>query len=172
MKFSKLAFGILFFIFLVPFASASSHLASESDLSPEEAAMLAELDLETADVVLAKLEENQDKINEYLEESGIPGPVKGFTSGRYNVHIGDETVGVVMEGGKLEEVAEGGVEDPTTDIYADEELIEKIANSDDPLEAILEAQKTGELRKEDHGLVPKIKGFLMSIALKIADLFA
>jgi hypothetical protein len=136
-------------------------LYAGEDFNPEEAAMLLE-----------KLEGNQDAINAYLEGSGIPAPLKGFTSGRYNLHIGNETVGVVMKDGKLEEVAQGGVLDPTTEIWADEELIEKIATSDDPVGAILEAQKTGELRKEDHGLVPKIKGFLMSIALKILDLFA
>lgn len=129
-----------------------------------------DLDPETAAMLLEKLEGDQDSINAYLEGSGIPGPLKGFMSGRYNIHVGNDTIGVVMEDGKLEEVAEGGVENPTTDIYADEELIEKIATSDDPVGAILEAQKTGELKKEDHGLVPKIKGFLMSIVLKILDL--
>jgi hypothetical protein len=151
-------------LFVVPGVLAEEEL-------PPEAAMLAQnLNPDEAAMLLEELEGSQDKINEYLESSGIPAPLKGFTTGRYNVHIGNETVGVVMEGGKLEEVAEGGVENPTTDIYADEELIGKIANSDDPVGAILEAQKTGELRKEDHGLVPKIKGFLMNIALKILDL--
>jgi hypothetical protein len=140
---------------------------------PPEAALYAgeDFNLEDAQMLLEKLEGNQEEINAYLEGSGIPAPLKGFASGRYNLHIGDETVGVVMEDGKLEEIRGGGVEDPTTEIWADEELIEKIATSDDPVGTILEAQKTGELRKEDHGLVPKIKGFLMSIALKLVDLF-
>ncbi|MBU2560266.1 hypothetical protein KKA03_05165 [archaeon] len=154
-----------FSLFAVPGVLAEEEL-------PPELALYADggLDMETAAIVLEKLEENKDAINEYLDSSGIPGPVKGFTSGRYNVHIGDDTIGVVMEGGNLEEVAEGGILNPTTDIYADEEVIEKIVNSGDPLEAILEAKKTGELTKEDHGLVPKIKGFFMDITLKILDL--
>lgn len=156
-----------FSLFAVPVALGEEEVPPEvaalyagEDFSPEEAAMLLE-----------KLESKQEAINEYLESSGIPAPLKGFTSGRYNIHIGEETVGLVMEGGRLEEVAQGGVENPTTEIWADEELIEKIATSDDPIGTILEAQKTGELRKEDHGLVPKIKGFLMSIVLKILDIF-
>ncbi len=160
---------LIFILFAVPGVLAEEELPPEAALYAEE---LGELDPEQAAMLLEKLEGNQDAINEYLESSGIPAPLKGFTSGRYNLHIGDDTVGIVMEDGKLEEVAEGGVEDPTTEIWADEELIEKIATSDDPVGTILEAQKTGELRKEDHGLVPKIKGFLMSIALKILDLFA
>lgn len=154
-----------FIIFAVP------GVLGEEELPPEVALYAEDFDPEEAAMLLEKLEGSQDAINEYLESSGIPAPLKGFTSGRYNLHIGNDTVGIVMEGGKLEEVAEGGVSDPTTEIWADEELIEKIATSDDPVGAILEAQKTGELRKEDHGLVPKIKGFLMSIALKILDLF-
>ena len=145
-------------------------VASQEELPPEAALYAEDFDPDEAAMLLEKLEGNQDKINEFMESSGIPAPLKGFTSGRYNIHVGEETIGVVMEDGKLEEVAQGGVADPTSDIYADEELIAKIATSDDPVGAILEAQKTGELRKEDHGLVPKIKGFLMNIALKILDL--
>jgi hypothetical protein len=154
-----------FSLFVVPVVSGQEEAPPEPTLYAGE-----ELDPELAAMLLEKLEGNEDVINTYIEDAGIPAPLKGFTSGRYNLHIGDDTIGVVMEDGKLEEVAEGGIENPTTDIYADEELIEKIATSDDPVGAILEAQKTGELRKEDHGLVPKIKGFLMNIALKILDL--
>jgi hypothetical protein len=154
-----------FSLFVVPVVSGEEEAPPEPTLYAGE-----ELDPELAAMLLEKLEGNEDKINAYIEDAGIPAPLKGFTSGRYNLHIGNDTVGMVMEDGKLEEVAEGGIENPTTDIYADEELIEKIVTSDDPLEAVLEAQKTGELRKEDHGLVPKIKGFLMNIALKILDL--
>lgn len=125
---------------------------------------------EQAQMLLQKLQDNQEQINEYMERSGVPGPLKGFTSGRYIVHIGDETVGIVMEDGKLEEVKEGGLENPTSEIWADEDLVEEIATSDDPIGTITEAQKTGELKKEDYGLIPKIKGFLMSLALKILDL--
>lgn len=174
----KWAILLVLSILLVPTVAGEEDLPEPTlyageDLSPEEAQKLLggeDIDLEEAQMLLEKLEGNQDRINEYLESSGIPAPLKGFTSGRYNLHIGDETVGVVMDGGKLEEVKEGGVENPTTDIYADEELIAEIATSDDPVGVIIEAQKTGELKKEDHGLIPKIKGFLMSIALKILDL--
>ncbi len=154
-----------FSLFVIPVVSGQEELPPEATLYAGE-----ELDPEYAAMLLEKLEGNEDAINAYIEDAGIPAPLKGFTSGRYNLHIGNDTVGIVMDGGKLEEVAEGGIENPTTDIYADEELLEKIATSDDPVGAILEAQKTGELRKEDHGLVPKIKGFLMNIALKILDL--
>lgn len=160
MKLSMSSLVLILSLFVIPLVFCEQELPDAQQIEPEEAQMLLE-----------KLEGNQERINAYLEGSGIPGPLKGFTSGSYNIHIGDETVGVVMEGGKLEEVKEGGVDNPTTEIWADEELIEKIATSDDPVGTILEAQKTGELRKEDHGLVPKIKGFLMSIALKILDLF-
>ena len=141
---------------------------------PENLSMYAgeQIEPEQAQMLLEKLQGNQERINEYLESSDIPAPLKGFTSGRYTVHIGDETVGIVMEGGKLEEVKEGGVENPTSEIWVDEDLMEEIATSDDPVGTILEAQKTGELKKEDYGLIPKIKGFFMSIALKILDLFA
>ncbi|MEE8401644.1 MAG: hypothetical protein V3R86_05780 [Candidatus Hydrothermarchaeaceae archaeon] len=139
---------------------------------PEDLSKVAgELEPEQVEVLLLKLQENQDEINRYLDSSGIPGPLKGFTSGRYTIHVGNETIGIVMDGGRLEEVMEGGVENPTSELWADEELLEKIATSDDPLGTIIEAQQTGELKKEDYGFIPKIKGFLMSIALKILSYF-
>lgn len=151
--------------------SAFPSVFAESEIPEDLSKYAEELEPEQAQMLLQKLRDNQEQINEYMETSGIPAPLKGFASGRYTIHVGDETIGIVMEGGKLEEVMEGGVENPTSEIWADEDLIEKIATSDDPIGTIIEAQKTGELKKEDHGLIPKIKGFLMSIALKILSFF-
>ncbi len=174
MKLTVMSLVLVFSLFVVqPVFCEHEEILAEEGIDPAQAQMLTEgqeIDSYDAAMLLEKLEGNEDKINAFMESSGVPASLKGFTSGRYNIHIGEETVGIVMEDGKLGEVAEGGVENPTTDIYADEELIEKIATSEDPMGTIIEAQKTGELKKEDHGLVPKIKGFLMSIVLKILDL--
>jgi len=157
-------------LFAVPLVFGALEIPQDLNLSTYVEAG-EQIELEQAQVLLQKLQDNQEQINDYLESSGVPAPLMGFASGRYTVHVGNETIGIVMEGGKLEEVKEGGVENPTSEIWADEDLIEKIATSDDPIGTILEAQKTGELKKEDYGLIPKIKGFLMSIALKILSLF-
>lgn len=152
----------------VPLVFGASEIPQDLNLSKYAG---EQIDSEQTQILLQKLQDNQEEINKYLETSGVPEPLKAFASGRYTVHVGNETVGIVMEGGKLEEVKEGGVENPTSEIWADEDLVEKIATSDDPVGAILEAQKTGELKKKDYGLIPKIKGFLMSIALKILSFF-
>lgn len=130
-----------------------------------------DLSADQADMLLQKLQDNQGKINEYLETSGLPKPLKAFASGRYTVHVGNETLGIVMEDGKLGEIKEGAIENPTSEVWADEDLIKKVATSDDPVGTILEAKKTGELKNKDYGLIPKIKGFLVSVAMKIFSFF-
>ncbi|MEE9474289.1 MAG: hypothetical protein V3V36_01305, partial [Candidatus Hydrothermarchaeaceae archaeon] len=49
---------------------------------PENLSMYAgeQIEPEQARMLLEKLQGNQERINEYLESSSIPAPLKGFTS--------------------------------------------------------------------------------------------
>ncbi len=115
--------------------------------------------------------ENKDEFNSFMEEAKIPGAIKGFTTGRYIVHVDNETVGIVIQGGKIVEVKQGGIENPTSEIWTGREFIEKLRSSKDPIREFMDGQKSGEFRKEDKTIGQKVKSVVMGILLRLSDLF-
>jgi hypothetical protein len=139
--------------------------------APEVEEVLEKLLVEEAKNIFQRINESREEYNEYIEAAGIPGPLRGLASGRINLHVGNETIGVVLEGGRLTEVREGGIENPTSEIWTTEEFLDNLTKSEDPVGEILEAQKTGQFKKEDHGLIPKLKGFITGVLLRIIAIF-
>ena len=102
MKLTVMSLVLVFSLFVVqPVFCEHEDVLAEEGIDPAQAQMLMELpeiDSYDAAMLLEKLEGNEDKINEFMESSGVPAPLKGFTSGRYNIHIGEETVGARRRG--------------------------------------------------------------------------
>ncbi len=117
------------------------------------------------------LVENQDEFNAFMEKAKIPRVIKSFTTGRYIVHVDNETVGIVLEKGRIVEIRKGGIENPTSEVWTSREFIDRLASSKDPIKEFLEGQKRGDFRKEDRTISQKVKSTVMNLLLKIASFF-
>ena len=112
-----------------------------------------------------------DQYNSNLDK--VPGIIKTVAGNeRANLHIsypdGDEDIiGLVMKDGKMENVSDGAVENPTLNFYTKGENVDKILKADDPF---LEAGKSfsrNEVVYSGVGLFDKIKVWLIRFVLSI-----
>lgn len=100
---------------------------------------------------------------------GLAAKFAFLASAKINLHIGDEIVGVVMEGGKISEVKEGGLDDPTIEIKTSRKYLNSIATSEHPLKRINYGLKQGFIVKRGHGIIGKSKDKVIERALKMLD---
>lgn len=119
--------------------------------------------------LLELVESQQGDFNAYMETSDIPGVLRGFASGRYIVHVDDETVGIVLEDGKITGVRDGGIEDPTNEVWTSREYFDKILASEEAMGLIVAGLNNGEIIKKDYGLGGKIKGRAGLVAMGLSN---
>ncbi len=119
--------------------------------------------------LLELVEDEQEDLNAFVETSNVPGALRGFATGRYIVHVDDETVGIVLEGGKITGIMDGGIEDPTNEIWTSREYFDKIRSSDGAMGLLVAGLNSGEIVKKDYGLGGKIKGRAGLAAMRLAD---
>ena len=121
----------------------------------------------TAAMLATVLQYKQAEINSGLASANIPGPLNAFLNGKYNVVIDDTTIGIEMAGGKMKTVQDGGLDKPTTTFYTSEATLQQIATSNDPMTEVLNNLQNGGIVREDHTIGAKIKGAVLSFALKL-----
>lgn len=103
------------------------------------------------------------------DTSGRAAKFAFLASAKLNLHVGDETVGVVMEGGKISEVVEGGVEDPTMEFKTSRKYFNSIATSEKPLKRIKYGLNQGFITKRSHGIGGRGREKVIERALKKLD---
>jgi hypothetical protein len=126
----------------------------------------------TGGSLLELVKAEQDAYNEFMETAEIPGVLRGFASGRYIVHVDDDTVGIVLEGGFITEVRDGGIEDPNTEIWTSWDYLEKIYASDGALGLVVAGLANGEIEKKDYGVGGKLKGRAGLAGLRLSEVFS
>jgi cysteine-rich repeat protein len=125
----------------------------------------------TGGSLLELLKAERDSYNEYMETAEIPGVLRSFASGRYIVHVDDETVGIVLEDGMITEVRDGGIGDPTTEIWTNRDYFDKIYASDGALGLIVAGLANGEIEKKDYGVGGKLKGRAGLAGMRLSEVF-
>jgi len=115
------------------------------------------------------LSEEQSQINKLMDQVGMPPGLSGFASARLNINVDDERVGIVLSNGRIMEVAKGGIDNPTTEIWTTKEFILDVASSENPMGVIASGLRSGELRKKDYGASNQIKGIIASNLMLVSD---
>ncbi len=111
----------------------------------------------------------QEDFNVYMETSGVPGALRGLASGRYIVHVDDETIGIVLEDGEIVGVQDGGIEDATNEVWTSREYVDKIRASEGAMGLIVAGLNNGEIIKKDYGLGGKLKGRAGLVGMRLVD---
>lgn len=125
----------------------------------------------TGGSLLELVKAEQASYNEYMETGDIPGVMRSFASGRYIVHVDDEIVGIVLEDGMITQVRDGGIEDPTNEIWTSRDYFDKIYASDGALGLIVAGLANGEIEKKDYGFGGKLKGRAGLAGLRLSEVF-
>ncbi len=117
------------------------------------------LDLETLSVY--KLIKGYQARQTTGDGGGLPSQLSFLASARINLHVGTETVGIIVEDGRISEVVKEGVEDPTTEFKTSRKYFKTIITSERPLRRIKFGLKQGFIAKQDHGIGGRTKGKLL-----------
>ncbi len=99
---------------------------------------------------------------------------KLFYNERINIHItGEETIvlGIITDKGRITTISEQPVDEPTLNIYATTEAIEKIMAAEEPLLRFQQALQQKEIRYEGVGITKKMKFGALSLFSRITSLF-
>lgn len=121
---------------------------------------------------------SQEQIDEAVQEYNdqytdkVPGLVKSLVNDeRINVNISTETnpivYGAVLNGMEIQQVEEGGIEDPTLKVYVSTDTIETIAQAENPRKRAVTALKQDEIRYETVGFWRGLKYGVISTLIKI-----
>lgn len=114
---------------------------------------------------------NQEKYNKYMDGQSLPGVLKPFVSERIDLIIDGEVIGLELKDAKVVSLTQGGIENPTVRITTSGAFIQKVVQSPKPIPVVVEGLESGELQKEDIGVVSKIKGTIFKISLKLFSRF-
>jgi uncharacterized membrane protein len=111
-------------------------------------------------------------INDQYAGQVMPGPVKMiFGNERANIYIDDESFNAFTVDGKLMSFQRDALPDPTMNIYATKAAVQRILNSDDPLQEADQARRNKEITYKGVGAGKKVKLFFVNVAAKLAGLF-
>jgi plastocyanin len=143
----RIIIGILFMIL-------SFSVVAESDLSSDLTLLARELTGKEIPSAIEPLFGNE-RVNFYIE----------FIDGTKTVF------GLVSEEGVIKGISQKEVSNPSLKIYLSESAFIKMNNADDPLIALAESIKSGEISYSGVGFFNKLKFSFMSIFSKIDNLF-
>lgn len=74
---------------------------------------------------------------------GLPAQLSFLTSAKINIHAGEETVGIVLEGGKISAVIEGGLDGPSMEFKTSRRYFNTVITSNRPIKRIIFGLKKG-----------------------------
>jgi len=148
----KLKIALVFFVFLIGTAAASEDAGLEKRT-------LYEL-----------VKGRQDGFSKSLERISSSGPASRLSSARINLYVGAEVAGIVLENGKITEVVNGKLENPTVEFKTSRGFFASILKSDNPAKRINYGIKNAFIVMRWHGLINKAKGRIMTEALDKLDL--
>lgn len=102
----------------------------------------------------------------------VPGLIVALVGGeRINLHITaqEETViyGFVLKGAKIKDYQEGGIEDPTLEVFTSMETIDAIRTAENPQKRAVRALNSDEITYRTTGIVNRIKFGVMTAMMKI-----
>lgn len=142
-------------LFVVPAAAHTDHGTFEPNITVEGM-------LDHPDELATLYNGNADR---------VPGLVRSLVADeRINVHIAldgeNRTVGIVMDGIRIDTMAEGGVENATLELYTDRDTVEEIAAAERPPRAVVDALNDGRIRYEATGLWKTVAFGIVTALLK------
>ncbi len=115
------------------------------------------------------INEYKSEVNKYVDEEGIPPGLGMLASARIILHVDDETVGIIIQNGRITDVVRGRIDNPTTEIWMTKDFILDVSTSDDPRGALVAALNSGELRKKDYGTANILKGAITFGLIKVVN---
>ncbi len=115
------------------------------------------------------LQDRMDNYNRFVEKSGFPEQFSFLTSARVNLYVDSETIGVVLEGGKIVEVVKGGIADPTNEFKTSRKYFNSILISENPMKRVNFGLKNAFIVRRDHGMGGISKGKLLERAINKFD---
>ncbi|RLG39171.1 MAG: hypothetical protein DRN91_00590, partial [Candidatus Alkanophagales archaeon] len=99
----------------------------------------------------------------------LPGFIRNFFGNeRMNVYIDGIVIGLVSKDGRIIEVKEGEISNPTVKVFVKKSTAGSIMHSDDPVTAFQIALKYGEIRVEGVGTVNWVKYSVGNAIIRIA----
>lgn len=116
---------------------------------------------------LEMFEEAKEEFNKEIKEySGIAKIL--LDNQRINIYIDNITMGIVIENVEAKEIKEGGIENPTLNVYTSKETLDKIYKKElDFGEALKKEQVTYKVI----GFKNKLRLGLIKIGIRIIDVF-
>lgn len=89
---------------------------------------------------------------------------------RVNCYVSNSVFGLTIEDGKIANVIEGELSDPTIKVFVDDETLNRIIRSEDPAMAFKKSIALGKVRIEGVGL-NWFKYSALNFAIKVLDIF-
>jgi hypothetical protein len=125
--------------------------------------MLLMLSFSIADAAFqsASIQGYVDTYNSRIDNA--PDVLKGLLGDeRVNINITQNdgsilSTGFVVENARVEDVVDGGIDDPTITVVTTESAINNIKSSDDPIAAFQEERDVGQVRIEGKSLATRVK---------------
>ncbi len=125
--------------------------------------MLFMLSFSVADALFesTSVQDYADVYNNRID--GAPDVLKGLLGDeRVNINITNNdgsvlSTGFVVQNARIEEVVDGGVDNPTITVVTTEAAINNIKSSDDPIAAFQEERNVGQVRIEGKSLTARVK---------------
>lgn len=111
-------------------------------------------------------EAREDFNKEVKEYSGIAKIL--LDNQRINIYIDNTTIGILIEDAEAKEIKEGGIKNPTLNVYTSETTINKIYKKELDFG---EALKNKEVTYEVIGIKNKLRLGLIKLGIKIIDVF-
>ena len=119
----------------------------------------------------------EEEYNPAIEKGEMPDWIIGiFGNERIILYIEKEdgstlVMGLISKDGRITEIKEGEISNPTVKVFVKESTVRSIMHSDDPVTALQIALKYGEIRVEGIGMLNWIRYFTANIFGKIVAKF-
>ncbi|WEL23449.1 hypothetical protein [Candidatus Nanohalovita haloferacivicina] len=149
---SKLVFAALMTVFMIGAVSAQSN--TTQDFNVEE----------------YNLSEYEDTINTYSDE--LPGWIKDLIGDQnINIYIDEGSddatnISIKMNGMKVDEIDDSALENPDIEVWTSTDVIEKVVESDKPVDEMRTAIDEGEIDYQANGTWNKVKVFFAEMLFK------
>lgn len=149
---SKLVLAALITVFMIGAVSAQSN--TSQDFNVEE----------------YNLSEYEDTINTYSDE--LPGWIKDLIGDQdINIYIDEGSedatnISIKMNGMKVDEIDDSALENPDIEVWTSTDVIEKVVDSDQPVDEMRTAIDEGEIDYQANGAWNKVKVFFAEMLFK------
>lgn len=125
------------------------------------------------DIDPGDLEEYREKINQYSDQ--MPDFLASIIGDqtinvRIDTNSSRETVGIKMNGTRVQEVKPEGYENSTLEVNTNKQQIRNITSSENPVQALNTKLKNGDIEYDSEGYVNTIRTFIARQLLKLVSL--